>query len=222
MARIVDLSLPMKPHWRWRFEVERVLDYARGDPLLDCTLTLDDHSFTHMDSPLHVEAGKPSLDRVPLDDLIGMACVLDLTDVGDGEEIMAEKLEERAGHLQPGDMALMRSSLELRYSWESPDFWNNAPCFGRSACEWVLERGIKVVGFDFPNDYVVRELFGGERVPRVEEFPCHDIILRAGVVMIEYMCNLHSLSRERVMLYALPMKIEGGAGAAARVIAIED
>ncbi|MFQ6112148.1 MAG: cyclase family protein [Nitrospinota bacterium] len=222
MARIVDLTLPIKPHWRWRFEVEKVLDYAKGDPLLDCTLTIDDHSFTHMDSPLHVEAGKTSLDRVPLDNLIGMAAVLNLSDVGDGEEITAEELENRAGHLRPGDMALMRSSLELRHSWESADFWKKAPYFGKSACRWVLDRGIKVVGFDFPNDYVVRELFGGERTPRVEEFLCHDIMLRAGVLMIEYMCNLHALRQERVMLYALPIKIEGGAGAPARVLAIED
>jgi kynurenine formamidase len=83
-----------------------------------------------------------------------------------------------------------------------------------------LGRGIKAIGFDFPQDYPIRDLLRQHTAP-ITEFVSHDVLLRAGVVMIEYLCNMQSLTRARTEIYALPLKIPDADGAPARVIAVE-
>ena len=52
--------------------------------------------------------------------------------------------------------------------------------------------------------------------------PTHDLILRKGILLIEYLCNLHRIHAERVQVYALPLKLFEGEGACARVVAVAD
>jgi kynurenine formamidase len=51
--------------------------------------------------------------------------------------------------------------------------------------------------------------------------PNHKILLGAEVVLVEYLCNLRSLSKPVVELVVLPLKVKGADGAPARCIAIE-
>jgi kynurenine formamidase len=60
----------------------------------------------------------------------------------------------------------------------------------------------------------------GEVAP-LEEFVTHDVLLRNGVVLIEYLCNTAEIKSSRVQLYALPLKILNSDGAPTRVIAVE-
>ena len=41
----------------------------------------------------------------------------------------------------------------------------------------------------------------------VDEFVTHDILLRNGVVLIEYLCNTGELAQARTFLCALPLKV---------------
>jgi kynurenine formamidase len=63
-------------------------------------------------------------------------------------------------------------------------------------------------------------LLHGEQRP-IEEHVTHDILLRAGVHMIEYLVNTRELHAPRVLLCAAPLKIPGADGGPARVFAIE-
>ena len=76
------------------------------------------------------------------------------------------------------------------------------------------------MGYDFPQDYVIREI--PERYPDIEELCTHDQVLRKGIYMIEYLCNLGQVEQKRVEIYALPLKILGAEGACARVVAVTD
>ncbi len=58
--------------------------------------------------------------------------------------------------------------------------------------------------------------------PPLTDFVTHDVLLRSGIIMIEYLCNLASVKGSRVELFALPLKIPESDGAPARVIALED
>ena len=49
----------------------------------------------------------------------------------------------------------------------------------------------------------------------------HEVLLRNGVIMFEYLGNTAALSEARSFVCALPMKLPGSDGAPARVIAIE-
>ena len=50
----------------------------------------------------------------------------------------------------------------------------------------------------------------------------HRILLDGDVIIIEGLTNLRQIRRDQVVLIALPLKVEGGDGAPARVIALEE
>ena len=79
----------------------------------------------------------------------------------------------------------------------------------------------RAVGFDFPQDYPIRLLLKGEVRP-IEEQVTHDVLLRDGVVLIEYLVNTQEIDRERVWFCCLPLKIEESDGAPVRAIALLD
>ena len=89
------------------------------------------------------------------------------------------------------------------------------------ACRWLLAREIKALAVDFPQDYPIRGLLDGKQAP-IEAFVSHDILLRNGVILIEYLTNLGALTSPRTTLFALPLKIPNADGAPARVIAYEE
>jgi len=58
--------------------------------------------------------------------------------------------------------------------------------------------------------------------PGDAESPVHHRLLAAGIPLLEYVANLHELSRQVVQLMALPMKVAGAEAAPTRVLAMEE
>ena len=54
------------------------------------------------------------------------------------------------------------------------------------------------------------------------EHVTHDVLLRNGVILIEYLSNTVALTRPRTFLCCLPLKLPDADGAPARVIALEE
>jgi kynurenine formamidase len=48
----------------------------------------------------------------------------------------------------------------------------------------------------------------------------HDVLLRNGVILIEYLANTVALTEPRTFLCCLPLKVPAADGAPARVIAL--
>src|SRR6185503_10807660 len=46
---IIDLSFPIKPHFRWKALSDRVATHAAGDPLQSTVMTISCHAYTHVD-----------------------------------------------------------------------------------------------------------------------------------------------------------------------------
>jgi len=88
-----------------------------------------------------------------------------------------------------------------------------------TAGEWLINKKAKVVAFDFPQDYVLREFFLG-KIPSLEEMAMHKMLLGAGIIQVEYITNTHLLNTNSVQFYAIPLNLVGASGSAARVFAI--
>jgi arylformamidase len=221
---VVDLSLPIRPHVRWKTEVTVVSDFEDPNhPFRSSRLAMPGHGFTHCDGFNHFLRGAPSVDAMPLETWIGDAAVVDLTHVGPNTGVGAGDLEARAGHLRRGDIALLRTDWPRRRSWETREFWTEAPYTTGEACGWLVARGVKAVGYDYPPDFPIRYLVTGERrAIRPEEWATHHTFFPAGVGVIEYLTNLDRLGRDRVRFVALPLRLEGGDGAPARAVALLD
>jgi arylformamidase len=221
MPRIIDLSMPIEDHFRWPVERRLSRSYAQGDLFQVTWLGWPVHGFTHMDSPRHFFADGKTTSDIPLETTVGEAAIVDLTPVAPDEAITAVRLAAGAGHVRPGDIVVIKTCWERQRSPKTPEFWTEAPYLSREAAEWLLERRPRAAGFDFPQDYTIRLLLKGEIRP-VEEHVTHDVLLRNGVILIEYLCNTAALTAPRIFLCCLPLKVPDADGAPARVIALAD
>jgi len=217
MPRVIDLSYPIAEHFRWQVERRRTSTFEEGAAFEVTRVGFPVHAFTHIDAPRHMVPGGPTTSDFDLDSLVGLAVIVDLSQVQENEPITAEMLEPAP--LRAGAMALLRTDWDRRYSLDEPEFWSRAPYLTREACEWLLARRPSAVGFDFPQDEPIRGLLDGRRAP-MSEFVSHDVLLRAGIPLIEYLRNLGEIEGPAVQVCALPLKILDADGAPARVAAI--
>jgi kynurenine formamidase len=221
--RIVDLSFPIRPHFRWKVTTEHRTSHARGEVFQSTIATLGCHAYTHVDAPNHFLPGDRDIAQMPVDQWMGEAAVVDLTHLSPNAEVTAEELDKHAQHVRPGDIALLRTDWPRRVSVEAEDFWRTAPYTGPTACAWLIERRVKAVGYDYPPDYHVRTgIFEpGRRVPR-EEHTTHFMFFPAGITVIEYLTNLDGIGVPRCRFLALPLRLEGADGSPVRAVALVD
>ena len=224
--RVIDLTMPLRPHWRWEVSVETVRDFGPGQPFRVSELRSNVHALTHVDAQLHVLPDAPSIDQVPLSHLAGPASLIDLSSKGPCEAITAEDLERNGPHVQNGDIVLLRTCWDQKYSFESHEYWTQACYVSESACEWLFDCSPSAVGYDFPQDPALRGLGShtGESSTRglqIEGFTTHRLLLARGIYSIEYLANLHEISSPRFYVFALPLRLEGAEAAPARVVAVE-
>jgi kynurenine formamidase len=216
---ILDLTMPIAPHWRFGMALDQLQAHERGDVFQASRLTLAVHGFTHVDAPRHCVPGGPTIEAVPLGTVCGIARVLDLGQPAPNQAIGPEALAA-AGDIAPGDLVLLRSAWDQRMDATTRDFWLQAPYLTAEAASWLADRRPRAVGFDFPQDFVIRELVS--RQPALAEFPTHELLLARGVILIEYLVNLSAIPGPNVLFMAAPLKIPGSDGGPARAIAILD
>jgi kynurenine formamidase len=221
--RMIDLSFPIRPHFRWKVAPERTATHAQGDPLQSTVLTISCHAYTHVDAPLHYLPDGRDMASMPVDQWVGEAAVVDLTHLGARGEVTATELDRHAGHVRRGDIVLLRTDWPRRVSVETPDFWKEGPFTGPSGCEWLVARGAKAVGYDYPPDFCIRDTIAEpRRKPDRPEYTTHAIFFPAGITVIEYLANLDQIGAARCRFMALPLRIEGADGSPVRAVALVD
>jgi kynurenine formamidase len=176
-----------------------------------------------VDAPVHFLPGDRDIAGMPVDQWMGPAAVVDLTHLGENGEVTAADLEGRGSHVERGDIVLLRTDWPRKCPVESERFWREAPFTGRSACGWLVKRGVKAVGYDYPPDYAIRTMTfeAGKKVTRYD-CTTHDVFFPAGITVIEYLTNLDQIQAPRCRFIALPLKLEGGDGSPVRAVALVD
>jgi kynurenine formamidase len=217
--QIIDLTYPVRPHFRWKIDRERVSSLEEGDLFQVTRFSMAVHGFTHLDSPRHMVPGGSTTDDIRLEQVVGEAKLVDFTGIAPNTAITRALLEPKAGHVEQGDIVLLRAAWDRVCSLDTPEFWGTAPYLARDACEWLLARKIRAIGYDFPQDRYTRDFLTGEK-HGIADHVSHDVLLRNGVIMIEYLCNLHRIPGDRTGFLALPLKIPDSDGAPVRAIAL--
>ncbi|HJR76257.1 MAG TPA: cyclase family protein [Nitrospiraceae bacterium] len=194
--------------------------YASGD------FVMSEHAGTHIDAPVHFAQGRPSVDRIPVDHLIGPAVVVDVRAAvaKDADyRLRVEDLrnwEARHGSIPAGAIVVMRSGWgrhwpdRLAYLGSpTPEDVTTLhfPGFSREAAEFLTkERNIVGIGIDTASiDY------GPSR-----DFIVHRIIGGAGLYGLENIAHLEQLPEAGALMIALPVKIRDGTGGPVRLIAV--
>ena len=219
MVEYIDLSYPIKKHWRWSFHRTLDRDYLLGGPLREEIIYMPVHCFTHIDPPSHVNINKATIDQIPLSDLIGIAKIIDFTDFPEKCEITARDLDERSRNIENGDIIIIKTCHGIKYTLDGKGFWFQSPYMGEDAGKWIVNKKVRAVGFDFPQDYALRDFFTGI-IPPIEQMHMHNILLNNNIIQIEYLTNLDKIIEDEIMIYAIPLRLEGMAGSPARVFAL--
>ena len=177
---------------------------AQGDACNVSELSFGSHTGTHVDPPYHfVEAGI-RLDQLPLDTLVGEAWVLDC---GSSQDIDAADLERG---VPPGAERLLVKTTNSAL-WESGarEFTPQFAALTLDAARWIAGHSLRLLGVDY---------LSVER-PGSKDHPVHHALLDLGVIIVEGL-DLSPLHTGWYNLVCLPLKVAGGDGAPARVIAI--
>jgi len=219
--RVIDLSTAIQPgHFRW--QGEQRLHRTHDDGHAQVTwLSGSVHSFTHMDGRRHLVRDGATTDAVPLDRVIGEAAIVDVRQAGANAPITEAHMRAAGEHVRDGDIALVRAGWDRARDIATPAFWADAPWMTEGATQWLRGRGVKAVGFDFPQDRCIRNAIVGLPEADALEYVTHQLLLAQGVILIEYLSNLMALESPRTFLVCAPLKLIGSDGAPARVVALE-
>lgn len=210
MSRVIDLTLPLASGERGvRIESDHRLE---TDGWNASTLCLYSHCGTHMDAPMHFGVSPDTIDTMAVEKFIGPAWVVDVRPISPRAFIEVRHLKSVAGQFEPGDSLLIRTGWSEYYGKEQ--YRDELPRISEELAQWCVEKKVGMLGVEPPSVADVNNL---EEVTRI-----HRILLEGGVVIVEGLANLSALTKPKVTLIALPLKIAAGDGAPARAVAIED
>ena len=217
MPTLIDLSIPIEDR-AGRLGLQ--VSMARPFSFANCgwqgtTFSMFAHYASHVDAPNHFIEGAKSIDQAPLTSLLGPAALIDLSDHRSAVPITGGELEDRGRHVRRGDIAILRTEWTDR-CWGQEPFWKEGPYLAVDGADWLVERGVRAVVYDFAEEFAVRKAgFQGK------DCEVHHRILGREIYNIEYVHRLNRITAPRLAIMALPIKLVGSDGAPARVVAIE-
>ncbi|MGI8649874.1 MAG: cyclase family protein [Rubrobacter sp.] len=255
-AGVVDLSVTLSEklpttwpgsmmfahhNWNWFAEVDSPTGKTRSNaPFQTNMITIDEHCGTHFDAPTHFipppgsglpcasDLGTESGEKVPLDDLMGNAVVVDVSFLSEGGEpgvspfITPDHIkdfERENGELQAGEVVLLRTGWDRHYvEGEAGERYMYGPLVTKASQGWPApspetavyldEKGIKTLGIDAPS-------IGSAHDP----VPVHQEGLGRGMRYIELLANLDRLPVRGAFFVFLPIKVAGASGGPGRAMA---
>lgn len=188
------------------------------------------HSTTHIDAPWHYsptvngEKAK-TIDEVPLDWCYGDGIVIDMKHKADFDAITVEDitgfLEENNLMIQPNMIVLIKTGRDKFNG--TKDFHKVGTGMSAAATEWLIDKGIKVMGidswgWDLPLPYMLKK---AKETGNSELFwEAHLVGQRKEYCHMEQLVNLDALPYSGFKVAVFPLKIVGASAAPARVVAM--
>ncbi len=207
-ALIFDISVELNsdfPAWPGdpSVEVESFSARDKGDPSNASRLTCSVHSGTHVDAPRHLFADGPGVDGLSLEVMIGEAYVADLKGMS---QITPAQLD--ALPLPPGTQRLLlHTDNSMLWRQAHHSFHEDFVALVPEAADWIVERGIKLVGIDYHSI---------QRFSDTTSYT-HERLLNSGVVILETL-NLNGVAAGSYTLICMPLKLTDADGAPARAV----
>ena len=186
-----------------------------------------EHGGTHIDAPIHFAAGTNRVNEIPLEQLIGNAVVIDVSEAvrtnRDHQVSVADfdAWEARNGNIPNRSIVLLRTGFGAywpdRGKYLGTDLRGEAgvaalsfPGLAPTAAKWLVgPREVKAVGID------TASIDHGKST----HFQAHVELMSRNVPAFENLANLEQLPATGIYVVALPVKIRGGSGGPLRIIA---
>lgn len=189
-------------------EIRKVKEIGRAAPGVSRTssstlshLSMGSHTGTHMDAPAHFIKGGRTIDKMPLDAVVGRARVIGIRHP---QRIGLEEL--RAARIRPGERLLFKTRNSAR-CWKTNSFVTDFTYIPAESARYLAGLRPRCVGVDYLS-------VGGYKQDGAE---VHRLLLKAGAWIIEGL-DLSKAGPGKYELICLPLRILKGDGAPARAV----
>ncbi|MDQ0220719.1 cyclase family protein [Peribacillus cavernae] len=200
MKKIYDISSPIfegMPVYKNRPEKQPKIHTVTKGHVTESRLSLDVHSGSHIDAPLHMTNEGAKIESISIQDLVGQAKVFDLTNVNDS----ISKSDLEVLPIRANDFILFKT----KNSFEE-EFNYNFVYLNEEGARYLAEIGIRGVGIDS---------LGVERSQ--PNHPTHKCLFSNNVIIIEGL-RLKDVQQGEYFMVAAPLKLIGTDAAPARVL----
>jgi arylformamidase len=206
--KIFDITLPLSNQTLvWEGDkgitIEQIEFISRGSDFNISRAEFGVHAGTHIDAPFHLHDKGYSVDKIPLDTLIGKIQVLKIDDSVD--LITKENLLD-SGFQPVIERLMLKTRNTKKWFNSSHKFDRDYAAIDSSAATFLAEAGMKFVGID----YLSISPYDDLKTP-------HQILLNAGIVILEN-AYLVSVEAGEYNLFCLPLNLVGTDGAPVRAI----
>jgi kynurenine formamidase len=149
---------------------------------------------TYIDCPFHRYADGQDLSEVTVDRFAELEGLLVKVDLQDGNGIDKNVFE---GLNLKGKAILVNTNWSKH--WRTDLYFENHPFLTEEAAVFLRDAGVKLVGIDSHNidDTKTRSR------------PVHTTLLKAGILIVEHLCNLDQIPKGKFVFNAVPPKFKG-------------
>lgn len=204
---IIDISLPLTsdmPIWPGdkKLSLFQTKSLEKGDSCNVSDLQCGVHVGTHIDAPRHFLDNGKNIDEIDLDVLVGSTIVgyLPKVDIIERSDLENLDLPDNIERL------LLRTKNSELWKNNVKEFKKDFVALAPDAAQWIVDRGIKLVGIDYLSI-----------APYEEGLDTHRILLEVDIVILEGL-NLADVSPGNYKLTCLPLFLVGSEGSPARAI----
>lgn len=165
------------------------------------------HCGTHIDAPKHFIKNGKSLSDIPLENFIGNAFLIDLSNATRDAGAVTREMLENTDYARY-DIALIKTRNSSDFMHKD-HFENNFVAISQEAAEFLAQTGVKTVGFDCLTIDPLES----------ETKPAHNILLSHGICVVEGL-DFSEVPEGAYFAVCLPLKLHEADGAPARVVLI--
>lgn len=205
--KVIDISWPINQNtveYKNKGELNlKAVKNIQSDGVHQTHVSLDMHTGTHIDAPMHFAKNGNSVESISFDHLISDCKVFDLTHVE--EKISAFDLQKL--DIQENDIVLFKTKNSF-FSAQGK-FEPNFVYLDKTAAQYLTSKKIKTVGIDY---------LGIERAQ--PEHETHKIFFNANITIIEGL-RLGEVNPGKYFLICLPVKFEGVEAALSRAVLLD-
>ena len=149
---------------------------------------------TYIDCPFHRYADGQDLSEVSVERFAELEGVVIHVDPQHGNAIGKELFE---GLNLKGKAVLVNTNWSKH--WRTDQYFENHPFLTEEAAIFLRDAEVKLVGIDSHNIDDTR----------TRSRPAHTVLLKAGILIVEHLCNLDQIPKGKFVFNAVPPKFKG-------------
>jgi kynurenine formamidase len=168
--------------------------YSEGTEFQIGKIEMVANTGTYVDAPFHRYADGQDLSQLSITSVANLEGV-----VFRAQDLVGQAIDAPLFHgvEVEGKAVLVHTNWDAY--WGTEQYFVGHPFLTRAAAQYLADAGARLVGIDSLNIDDIRDTTR----------PVHSILLRAGIAVVEHMCNLSALPDRGFKFFAVPVKVKG-------------